>query len=53
MNKVMIAWFRYWGMARESHRLNLHTDPHVLEIERGLQRDFMQALRFTKVQDVN
>lgn len=53
MMKATLACLRFWIMANESKRLGIHKHPAVVQIERELQREFMQAARIVKVSDIN
>lgn len=51
--KATLACLRFWGMANASKRMGIHQHPAVVQVERELQREFMQAMRVMKVGDVN
>lgn len=53
MEKATLACLRFWTMADEAHKLNIHQHPEVVKITHKLHRDFMQAMRLVKVAHVN
>lgn len=51
--KAILAYLRFWCMANASQKLGIHQHSAVVNVTRELNRDFMQAMRLIRVQDVN
>ncbi len=53
MEKATLACLRFWAMAHASQRMGIHQHRDVLKIQNTLKTEFMNAMRFVYVSQIN